>query len=93
MPVLFYIHPVFSKGKADFFDYSYLNIHQFLKTAVLEDHLLFLDGLDAFRNFRQDDLRCISPPGAWFDPWHPNNRGHEVVAEQIASFLFEKRFL
>ena len=31
VPVLFYVHPVFSKGKADFFDYSYLNILNFSK--------------------------------------------------------------
>ncbi|MBF0522384.1 MAG: SGNH/GDSL hydrolase family protein [Candidatus Omnitrophica bacterium] len=93
VPVLFYVHPVFSKYLHDFSRYPYSNIHRDLKSFAERNRLLFLDGIDAFKQYRQEDVRCKSAPGAWFDPWHPNIRGHEIVAEQMASFIFRQQFL
>jgi lysophospholipase L1-like esterase len=84
IPVLFLIHPVFEKDN-NFGNYSLTAVHHQLREAASKAGLVTLDILDAYKPYSSEELR--NPNGEqydpWYDPWHPNAKGHLIIAEYI----------
>jgi hypothetical protein len=47
--------------------------------------LIVWDVYDAFREYDPQELQVMSNT-RWYDPWHPNIKGHTIIAE----YLYEK---
>ena len=54
-------------------------INQYAQAAGLQ----VVDLLDAHRSYTSAELTL--PPVTWFDPWHPNVLGHQIVAQQLTA--------
>jgi lysophospholipase L1-like esterase len=87
VPVIFLIHPIFEKNK-DFNSYGLVMLHNRLKDAASKAGLIPLDLLNAFKPYSADDIKMHSKT-TWYDPWHPNAKGHKIIAEYIYSKLME----
>ncbi|MFP4119387.1 MAG: SGNH/GDSL hydrolase family protein [Candidatus Woesearchaeota archaeon] len=75
--VLFMIHPVFKAS--DFQEgYGYDTEHEKLSREARKNGFYVLDILEAYQPYEVSELK-LSPD----DPWHPNARGHEIVAEEL----------
>jgi len=83
-PIIFLIHPIFEKGKT-YAEYSLTPIHTMLQTMATSAGLIVWDVYDAFRAYDPQELRVVSNT-RWYDPWHPNSKGHTIIAE----YLYEK---
>ncbi len=81
VPTVFVIHPIF-EAERDYDEYSFLALHAVLAARAAESGLVVVDLLDAYRSHDPDVLRQEGEPG-WFDPWHPNARGHALAAEAL----------
>ena len=90
IPVIFLIHPVFDKS-IDFNRYELDSVHLRLNHLATMAGMNVLDILDSFRPYRINQLRQISADP--FDPWHPNAKGHMIIAQSIHSRLEEGRFI
>jgi len=84
IPVLFLIHPVFEKDK-NFENYSLTALHDKLRETAVKAGLIALDLLDAYKTHHPDDLKVHN--AKFYDPWHPNEKGHLIVAESIYNKL------
>ena len=81
IPVLFLIHPIFEENN-DFSEYSLLNIHQQLESATDQANLIPIDLLQVYQQYPAEQLK-LQPQ----DPWHPNEEGHQVIADAIKTYL------
>ncbi|MFA5484708.1 MAG: SGNH/GDSL hydrolase family protein [Candidatus Pacearchaeota archaeon] len=79
--IIFLIHPVFEEDN-DFPNYSLKNLHEEIKKEMKENNLLVLDILDIYKDHTKIEIRINNK-----DPWHPNEKGHEIIADYIYSFL------
>jgi len=84
IPIIFLIHPIFEQGKT-YADYSLTPIHTMLQAMATSAGLMVWDVYDAFRAYDPQELKVESNT-RWYDPWHPNIRGHTIIAE----YLYEK---
>src|SRR5262249_45601230 len=85
-PTLFVIPPVFERDRG-FADSKLAPVHAELAREARAAGLTVVDLLMAYAPYQPDELRRTDQ--AWFDPWHPNARGHAVAAEAIARALLE----
>ena len=83
VPVVFVIHPVFEQGRS-FEQYSLKSLHERLRSEASDQGLEVVDLYDLFKSFDPDELRFHQPSG--FDPWHLNQKGHQI----IAGYLYER---
>jgi lysophospholipase L1-like esterase len=95
VPIVFLVHPVFETGRErpssapggwaepfpDFQHYPLEALHRRLVALAEADGLMVVDGLDAYRAFRTEDLKTHA------DAWHPNARGHAVLANHLLARL------
>src|SRR5215510_6299503 len=84
LPIIFLIHPIFEQGKT-YAEYSLLPVHTMLQTMATSAGLIVWDLYDAFRAYDPQELQVVSKEHG-HDPWHPNVKGHAIIAE----YLFEK---
>ncbi|MBI5675437.1 MAG: SGNH/GDSL hydrolase family protein [Nitrospirae bacterium] len=80
IPVLFLVHPIFEKDRS-FDTYTLTSVHKKLYDAASESGLIAVDLLNAFKPYNMDEVRTHSE--TWYDPWHPNAKGHMVIADYI----------
>jgi len=85
-PLLFVIHPVFEPDRG-FADAALAPVYADLARTAREAGLAVLDLRDAYAGHAPDTLRFTDR--SWFDPWHPNARGHALAAEGIERALRE----
>jgi lysophospholipase L1-like esterase len=83
-PTLLVIHPIFEQERS-FEDSSFLALHAELARLAADAGIAGLDLLPAYAEHEPNALR--QQPEGWFDPWHPNARGHAVTAEAIEATL------
>jgi lysophospholipase L1-like esterase len=81
LPVVFLIHPLLEPGN-DFSDYSAGDIHDDLRKIATNAGLSVIDLLDSFAPLPPSSLALPSKFGG-FDPWHPNERGHQLMADYM----------
>jgi lysophospholipase L1-like esterase len=84
IPIIFLIHPIFEKGKT-YAEYSLMPVHTMLNTMATSAGLIVWDLYESFREYDPQELQVASNPQE-HDPWHPNAKGHIVIAE----YLYEK---
>jgi hypothetical protein len=84
LPIIFLIHPIFEQGKT-YAEYSLLPVHTMLQTMATSAGLIVWDVYDAFRAYDPQELQVVSNEHG-HDPWHPNVKGHAIIAE----YLYEK---
>ncbi len=84
IPIIFLIHPIFEKGKT-YATYSLAPVHTMLQTMATSAGLIVWDVYDAFRAYDPQELQVVSNAQG-HDPWHPNIKGHTIIAE----YLYEK---
>lgn len=80
IPMLFLIHPIFEKDR-NFDTYTLTPVHKKLYDAASESGLMAVDLLNAFKPYDMDEVKTHSE--TWYDPWHPNAKGHMIIAEYI----------
>jgi lysophospholipase L1-like esterase len=85
VPVVFAIHPIFQAG-GRFEVYSLSAVDADLATMAQEAGLTVVDLRDAYLGRDPETLKLPNPPG-WYDPWHPNDEGHRLAAEFLATHL------
>lgn len=90
VPIIFLIHPVFEKNK-DFNIYSLNLLHKKLSKAASKSGLIVLDLLDAYKAYNPDEIKLHNKK--WYDPWHPNVKGHMIVAEYIYNNIDRKEYI
>ena len=73
--------PVFENTKADFKDYSFIQIHNELKDFFTDNKIEFTDLLDTFKEQNE------APRHYARDVWHLNAAGHQFVAQQLVQSL------
>ena len=83
-PVLLVIHPVFEREPANG-DPGFAPLHAELAREARAAGLAVVDLRDAYARYAPGELQQTSRD--WFDPWHPNARGHAVAAEAIEAEL------
>ena len=84
IPIIFLIHPIFEKGKT-YAEYSLTPVHTMLHAMATSAGLIVWDLYDAFREYNPQELQVVNNTHG-HDPWHPNVKGHIVIAE----YLYEK---
>jgi hypothetical protein len=80
-PVVFAITPLLIEADS-FADYPYHGIHQDLSSMAAGLGFHTVDLLDAFAATNPQILSQDLTP--WFDPWHPNAAGHDLIARFLA---------
>ena len=90
LPIIFLIHPIFEQGKT-YAEYSLLPVHAMLQTMATAAGLLVWDVYDAFRVYDPQELQVVSEHG--HDPWHPNIKGHAIIAEYLYEKLTQEFFV
>jgi lysophospholipase L1-like esterase len=86
-PVLFVIHPVFQREPART-DSELAALHAELASEARAAGLAVVDLREAYAREAPGELQQEK---GWFDPWHPNARGHAVAAKAIAAELDGRR--
>ncbi len=87
-PALLVIHPVFERDR-EFADAALAPVHAALAREARGAGLFVVDLLADYARYARAELQQAE--GNWFDPWHPNARGHAVAAEAIERALREMR--
>lgn len=90
IPIIFLIHPILEKGKA-FSNYSLTELHRRLEKTAQEEGLFSLDILDKYFYYNCNNL-SLKLKGQ-YDCWHPNKKGHEIIAKYIYHFLKNNKLM
>lgn len=90
VPTLFIIHPLFEEA-GNFDAYSLAPVHAKLRAAASAAGLPVVDLLEAYKHYKPLDLTLPNTQG--HDPLHPNEIGHRIAADYIATFLTEHKYL
>jgi lysophospholipase L1-like esterase len=88
-PLVFVIHPVFVRGR-DFASYSLESVHEDLTSMARDAGLHVVDLWHAFKEMNPAQLH--QDDDGRFDPWHPNERGHQVISDYLYEALAELEF-
>ena len=88
IPMLFIVHPVFEKS--GFSNYSLHQVHKSLTQMAFAAGLDTLDLITPFSALSVNELRQSSQDSTWFDPWHPNEKGHLIIAQTLAQRLLKE---
>jgi lysophospholipase L1-like esterase len=91
LPIIFLIHPIFEQGKT-YADYSLLPVHTMLRTMATAAGLIVWDIYDVFRAYDPQELQVVSQEYG-HDPWHPNVKGHTIIAEYLYEKLTQEFFV
>lgn len=86
VPCLFMIHPVFALDETPG-DYAYLDLHANLKESAALAGLDSLDLREAYRGRSRGEI------GFENDPWHPNTRGHQLLADFLCRYLIANNWI
>jgi len=91
VPVIFAIHPIFH-DIYDFDHYAFKKLtNELRKFARDKAKLIPVDLRYAYEGLNQDDVRIQTEKdpatNGYFDPWHINNLGHELVADFLTDFI------
>ncbi|MEK6984494.1 MAG: SGNH/GDSL hydrolase family protein [Nanoarchaeota archaeon] len=81
--IIFLIHPTFLKS--GFNNYSLKIYHQKLVSVATADGLIAYDLLEEFSKYKSSEIK--QNPTNWYDPWHPNKKGHEIIGKYLARRL------
>jgi len=84
VPCVFMIHPVFQKGIA-FEWYTLGDLHKQLTETATASGLIPLDLLPALQPYPAEDVKLHW--NDWYDPWHPNPRGHRLLGQYMRDFV------
>jgi lysophospholipase L1-like esterase len=87
IPVIFLLHPIFEKDE-DFNAYTLTSLHKKLNDLASKSGLIILDLLDAFKPYDPNEVKQLSST-TWYDPWHPNAKGHMIIAEYLYKKIIE----
>ena len=90
IPIIFLIHPVIQKDTS-YQEYSLTTLHKKLSHLATNAGLTVLDILDAYKTFHSDDITQLVEGG--YDPWHPNAKGHRIIAEYIFNKMRESEYI
>ena len=85
MPIIFLIHPIFEKGGYE--TYTIADLHKKLSDEASKNNLIVYDILEEYRRYDVDTIK--QHPVDWNDPWHPNAKGHKIIAD----YLYKKMVL
>ncbi len=58
-----------------------------LNDVATKAGLIPLDLINAFKPYSPKN---VNMPGETWDPWHPNAKGHMIIAEYIFKTIYEK---
>lgn len=84
IPIIFLLHPIFEKHRT-FQNSKLVPLYVRLKTMASQEGMLPVDLVEAYKAYTMDELRQIKSHG--YDPWHPNSKGHQVIAEHLTNVL------
>jgi len=90
VPLIFLIHPVFQKER-NFHQYTLTREHNKLAGLASQEGLIPLDLLNDYKPHDPNDIKLHSQDPKHFDPWHPNSKGHLIVAEKLLKVIVEMR--
>jgi len=90
IPIIFLSHPVIQKDKS-YQEYSLTTLHEKLGHLATNAGLIVLDILDAYKNVHSDEITQLVEGG--YDPWHPNAKGHKIVADYIFNKMRESEYI
>ena len=80
IPVMFIIHPIFEENR-NWENYGQRAIHEDLRQMAESAGMRVVDLIEAFRGVATEKLTQQHKP--WFDPWHPNELGHRLIADHL----------
>lgn len=89
-PIIFLIHPVFEKNA--FKTYSLRSLHDKLARLASCEGLIVWDILDAYKDYNAGEIKQHMHNPDWYDPWHPNAKGHRIIADYLDNKLTKERF-
>lgn len=89
-PALLVIHPVFERDRG-FANAALAPVYADLAREAHAAGLEVVDLREAYSRHAPDELRHTDR--SWFDPWHPNARGHALAAEAIEHALHQMHVL
>ena len=78
IPVMFLIHPIFEPNN-NFDNYSLVSVHQDLSQLAEANGLITIDLYDVFKPYE--------PSKVSQDVWHPNRKGHRLIAHTLYNYL------
>ena len=84
LPILFTVHP----NVVSYEDYPFADLHRELVEIAGRNELYVLDLLE---DFGKEDVANLQQSEN--DPWHPNARGHHIVAQAIFERLHALKLL
>ena len=90
IPIFFLIHPLIQKDKS-YKEYSLTALHRKIGGVATQAGLIVLDVLDAYQLFRAEDVTQHVEGG--YDPWHPNAKGHRIIADDIFDKIREGEYM
>ncbi len=90
IPIFFLIHPLIQKDKS-YKEYSLTALHKQIGGVAANAGLIVLDVLDAYQPFHSDDVTQLVEGG--YDPWHPNAKGHRIIADYIYDRIREGEYI
>ncbi len=67
--------------------YHSARINEIIKQIAKKDHILLIDNEKIFSKFSFDDYVMKQ------DNWHPNEKGYQLIAENVFKFLIEKKII
>lgn len=77
MAFLVVIIPIFDFAEQGFIRYPYTKIHDGIKDALKENGIRVFDLLGVFKE------RIKNPSDFAYDVWHPNKKGHQLIAQVL----------
>jgi hypothetical protein len=83
-PVIFLIHPIIEEN-GDYDNYYLVPLHAQLAQEASGAGLFVLDLLPDFSPYDPDELTI--PSELWHDIWHPNEKGHRIVAQALQAYI------
>jgi len=87
VPVVLLIHPLL-KQNSSFSSYPFQHLHDDLRQIASMAGLQVIDLVESVQGKSPESL-SVSKAGERYDPWHPNETGHQLFAEYLLRKLPE----